>query len=66
MGEADASGGGIRSRQDRISLAAGVEASGGASPAPAASPQAAPAWEELGDGRWLPYRIRGSWRGVLG
>lgn len=24
------------------------------------------AWQDLGDGRWLPYRIRGSWRGVLG
>jgi len=25
------------------------------------------AWEQLGDDLWLPYRIRGSWRGgVLG
>jgi hypothetical protein len=34
--------------------------------APAGASEAVPAWREVGDGRWVPYRIRGSWRGVLG
>jgi hypothetical protein len=31
------------------------------------TPEAPPAWEALDDEHWVPYRVRGSWRGgVLG
>lgn len=38
----------------------------GTASVPLEAAREAAAWEEIEDGRWLPYRIRGSWRGVLG
>ncbi len=50
---------------------AGHRLQAGSSPSPpedqySSLPEEMSAWKDLGDGRWLPYRIRGSWRGVLG
>ncbi len=43
-----------------------VPARGAADDRSAPPPEETGAWQDLGDGRWVPYRIRGSWRGVLG